>query len=859
VSVGDTNDGPRTYYHFTNTVSGDAAFNVLSTLNTSSYIRPYVVDTIPGSFFFTVNVDYTMRRYDDLDEINVPEPVRVEFTIQLTDTNTGASIPLISSNASPFIHPTISKFLGTSPKTPSEKTIIDTFFFRHSGQLDAISHSNLLLDVTIRHKKDNPEAIPSVTGNTYALGPTHLLHFNGTLMFGGIPTTLSAITNTPIIGGLTPGGLQVDLGVAPDGGTLDTDPSRTYGNGSNLTVTLDSSGNASLFSGFIGLSSPLLDTGVLANISFRREDLILIPQGAEADFVLDLPTGLGHSTNSASKCYEPTLVFTSVVIGAGLVPTTTVTEVGIRHFTEETKPFTMPVNKVAWDPDAGELELFITDLHYVRRDELQELDDHVANLFIPPFMAVKPSNEQYYRYIQPGSENMIVRADSNGNAMVSGPAEMDPGDFPTHFPLGIDVSWQTDGQLFFTNDLLDPLSSYVQDPDPLDFNYAQSCAGCGDEFESDALTLTSRTGRIYFTLDGGLHVDGLLTNSYDLQWGYAPNSFAQNVYGFTEGNFYASGHFLRGDQDLVFHGGNQGPGVILNTGVLTNDLSQTERPGTSGYVDGFGDYPGLNFRVGVTGAHQAMSRIGDKVTPLYDLVGRSKYYIRKRGVTGIHQAHINFPNGLIVYGYDFTFDKYGLNYISSRNRDSRTDGSVYLPYPSDFTMPFEEMKFSCIGDMTRPDLPAFLPEKNLAYWDAPFDTHCFRIETADECAITQSVLVACVTTHGDHIDNPLFGDLGFQSNGNLIAESFGMQGINSRLSIPNELPIDGPGGDTYSLMPVSLSYLNDHASAGALTQSAAGFINYAGTLDVLYFENLLVQVHSGAGTNDDSSIYMTGG
>lgn len=48
-------------------------------------------------------------------------------------------------------------------------------------------------------------------------------------------------------------------------------------------------------------------------------------------------------------------------------------------------------------------------------------------------------------------------------------------------------------------------------------------------------------------------------------------------------------------------------------------------------------------------------------------------------------------------GYDFEFGSYSLSYLSNDNWDSRTEGSVHVPFPSAFVQPFEKLKFDCLG------------------------------------------------------------------------------------------------------------------------------------------------------------------
>ena len=201
-----------------------------------------------------------------------------------------------------------------------------------------------------------------------------------------------------------------------------------------------------------------------------------------------------------------------------------------------------------------------------------------------------------------------------------------------------------------------------------------------------------------FTLDGGLAAPGTISPSVPLEWGWISlaGRFAQRSFSYGPAGFHMPGSFMRGDQTSEVS--DHRAAILLYTGVNASNVTHIERYGTSGYKDGFTDYAGFNFRVGVNGAKQGESTIGKTPTGTYQLTGRSKYYIRPGGVSGIHEAVLGtFPDSLVVYGYLMKFSNYGLSYLDSENQQSRTTGDIRIPYPSDFTQEFEELKFTCLG------------------------------------------------------------------------------------------------------------------------------------------------------------------
>jgi len=117
----------------------------------------------------------------------------------------------------------------------------------------------------------------------------------------------------------------------------------------------------------------------------------------------------------------------------------------------------------------------------------------------------------------------------------------------------------------------------------------------------------------------------------------------------------------------------------------------------------------------------ADSMIGGTPNITWQITGRSKYYIRYAGVSGIHEAVPHtFPSTLYIYGYKFDFSNYGLSYLDSQVTNSRTYGDVTIPYPSQHVQNFDELKFDCLGALTSAKVPANDGAHKLAYWNGDF-------------------------------------------------------------------------------------------------------------------------------------------
>jgi hypothetical protein len=707
------------------------------------------------------------------------------------------------------------------------------------------------------HQLD-PDAVltESVESNNEANTAALVTHYSGRLWFGDAPTeiwvtnwitrTAFSSTNHTISGTGMVKGLSfsfTDLDVDKDLNTLDyyVAPGETQ----------------------VVVTTPLLSATV-NQVAYRAPGGIRLSRtGAEADLIVTLPAGLGWRNDANGHVLESQVSFNAASLaGDPLDPDGEPESFAVPYIMEETKPLFFGVSSLTWIPRNGAFEA-VSDgaLQYVRADELNELSASAVSGWIPLDEGYRRSNEQFYNQakIAPG-ETLTVWADDNGAAELTVDLALEAGDYRTHMPYDVEVAWGS-GSLGIADDLIETAisASALGGVTNLMVSYVQGCPGdCPGSGTESAISLTPTDDQLQFAGNGGVGGAGGLVGSPTVAWGYIPNlvDFAQQVNGATTGAFFAAGHFLRGDQLPAELNADDAPGVILYSGVARDAERTPERPWAASYVAGLGDYPGLNIRH--EAGMEARSVVGGEAIEPYALTSRSKYYLRTSGVSGIHEAD-SFPGEAQIYGYDFAFLNYGLNYLSSSNRDSRTEGSVAVPYPSDFVTDFEELRFSCLGDLLDAQLADAGAETNLVYWNAPFVPLTIGFERNATCDAGSGFLAMNVQTWADHVEDLLFGKLGFTSNGTLLAASDAVTDIDSRLSLPSSIPVAGPQAEVYTLFPVNEAYFNDYDNAKADTGVGQGFISLAGTLDVTFFEDLLVQAHTGAGTNGNSSLYLIGG
>ena len=585
--------------------------------------------------------------------------------------------------------------------------------------------------------------------------------------------------------------------------------------------------------------------------------------GAYADIKVLLPAGCGINTGGSDKMLlEPTIIFPNKKLLQALYPAGPVTLSGTFEMTEETKPLAFDVSDVTWNPQTGTFSFNATGVGFVRESYYDQLESQAGNL-INSAMARKKSNAAYYRAIDGLDDDPVIHAGSNGEALMDAYLTFQPGQMEPHFPYGPLVVWNDGFRMSIRHDLLIPTEYPMKSFDPIELYFGRNCGGtCGgnalmgqmDLYEHDAGLLDP---------NGGLRIPVSISNG-TLEWGARQdNTFAQQTEAFPAGTFYMPGTFIRGDQSAFQASENKGPAEILLVGIKAAGTS-FERPGQPNYSDGLADYAGVNLRVSVAGDLPANSVLGGTETGSWDLTARSKYYVRYSGVSGIHEAVPgSFPDTLKIYDYNFGFSNFGLSYLSNKPKHgcSRINGDVTVPDPCNIDMLFEDMNLCCLGELEDADL-ANSDSKTLRYWDAEIQplSLFFAPTAASTCTDSARKLCMGLTTRCANFDRQLSGVLAFMPGGGLGTPADQVEGVPSRLSVPNEIEFDGPASETYYYNPVAMPYYNDYTASGD-TMAKRGWINFAGNLDVAFFDDLQVHLHTSASTNGgtSASIYMMGG
>lgn len=598
-------------------------------------------------------------------------------------------------------------------------------------------------------------------------------------------------------------------------------------------------------------------------------DLTLSTAGAKARCYVMLPSGCGF-VDSPEEPWGAGIVGPVILSFDGDL--NALGSVVLPHpsgwFFEESKPLFFQVSGLAWQAESGSFVLPISAVCYAHAGALDALHALVTNGTIAADQEIRRSNDGYYRTVLPDSPLLQVTLDPVGAAQASFSVAIDQGDFRSHMPYDTKIAWGKKSYLSITNDVPDvsPGVSALGQGQDFSVSYGAGCpGGCQGAGQTNLLSCENTQETFYFTRDGGLYAPCAFSDgTADITWGYLPSmtagQFAQQAYGFSSGVFHMPGHFLRTTDCPAALASQDTPGALVLSAV-GNSGDDLTRPLTDDYTDGVGNYAGVTLSY-ESDTCEGVTILGGKVqVGPYTLDPSCKLYVRSSGVSGIHSAAASLGSVSVeLYGYPFTFDHLALSYLSTENKDSRTDGRLAVPSPCGFTLEFKDMHLSCMGDLASAVPSGKSDQLDLAYWSASIRPANMLFVAKDECTPGDRTLAMDVATQVDNIKGTLFGRLGFLPTGNLAASSDATAAGDSRLSLPATFQVPGPGDRSYTLRAVTKGYFNDYRNRGDLSATGDGLFTFFAELDVPFFENLLVQGFTSPDTTGATSpVYFAGG
>lgn len=873
----------RTYFHFTNTTSGDAPFNVIARVTSTNFsARKWILDTQAGRQYVIAACDYELRRWDGFSAGSAPvNNISVTLEAELHRESDGALVQvMVGGVPADFVTVAIPVstdgwVLNGATREPTVTTgIFANIQLDPAVQLDS-KNERYYVRTRIKHVDETGQ--PAVTGNSLDSADTQLFHFNGNLAFGSIATTFSHVATITAANTTTP---ALNVAVDQQSGVIAGFPNHTYGDGTALLVHLEPDGDATYQSVVfdVPVTGPAADTDTIANVSFQRSGLELLPTGLFGTVTVVLPTGVGFTESANSTLLDNTLQKSGVAFGANLVPSSSVVfdfALGA-YFHEETKPVLYQTNSLTWQATQGKFDLggpvAVSSVH---RPYLDALD---ANPNVPGAQKLKPSNDGYWRHVDGGVGAVSISASPGGAARIDaqGIAITANHFFYAHHPKLSAINWTLAGSITLVEDKPVPASSKLNGVNSVPVLYAQHCqdtlAECAGAAEVFGTYIMNPAGNsLFVTPNGGLHAVGTISGAHKLGWGRLNGGNpvvheAQTA--FSGANFLMAGHFLSENAQAAFFGA--GPGFIANTGVVASNPATLEVPGTSQYNTGAGDYPGMNVRAsGADAGKQMISRLGGQASSPYTLAANSKFYARWSGVSGVQQATggvtLPLPS---LFGFPAQIDTFGLSWLSNENLLSRTDGQLQVVAPANIAFPFDDLTFTCLGAPAAAGMAGGALDRTLAYWNAPIRIFGLDFVPADSCDPSAGCLALACSLSAQNVPVPLIGTLGLRPDGQITAPGQADNcGIDSEFVLPAVTQVSGPrrtateDASTYAFNPVRLAYLNteseDNRPAGA---DRVGFWSLAGTLDVPFFENLEVHGHTSANpAAPTSELHLTGG
>src|ERR1039458_1150729 len=250
---------PANYYHFTNTVSGDDAYNVRLNFTNAAWSRTYAVQTILGQNTFQVSAGYEVRRWDDFNAAVSAVSIPIVFNYTLRDAG-GNTVPLVTSSQT--FHDSVTNYLLDVLQYPTFQTGQHTLDIQPAAQLDS-GTKTYYLTVTLAHI-NNPVSGQVLTANTQQTVALELLHFNGNLSFGAINTTMTSLGGSPPTN--APSGSIIQTTLPSVGGLVTANQAGIF-TAANLVVNLDSLGNPVVTTGSANLLSA---NDSLAQVNFQR-------------------------------------------------------------------------------------------------------------------------------------------------------------------------------------------------------------------------------------------------------------------------------------------------------------------------------------------------------------------------------------------------------------------------------------------------------------------------------------------------------------------------------------------------------------------------------------------------------------
>lgn len=878
------------YDHFTNFTSGDAALNARSSVELTSWNRRWMIQSSTTQDRFSANVQLRTARFDEIASEESYHSINSVISVQLLRVSDGALAWSSSDQTFSQLVPSHAGGTGAAAEPAVVTTNVQLEFAVPPGVLESDETYTPVLEVANNTFNGGPS--DSLEGSR-RFPAQRFLSLTGKIYFGSLLTFGNALTNDPVED-LYPNAMPLPtttLVVSPGAGTLPDAPGASYG-GDSLAVQIQANGDA-VYGDGTEIAVSVDEDAQHQGVTYSRQDVVLTTSGVKANsMTVRLPRGLGYSIIPGTRVMKSKITKQNVVLQSNLLPaqTSAFNMSGTIYLTLERLPLVFTSSGLSFATTTGKFSFTPTSVLYDDALELGVLEGYAqANEVLwPAGLPLHAGNHQLFRSASvSGTDAVEVSVGNDGAAFIHTlKVGFNAGAWWTHFPTYWLVSTSgtgTQDSLFkITNDSVDQdsllggvqgIAAYYL-PDTKPEAGKQECPGTVPAVGGRFFTLVNQAQELHFLADGSL--DAAMT-SYDgaatlntFTWGtfqstptelFAHQINRTNSLGFT-GNVMLPAHFLpwRGAAISGLNSADRTAALHLSGRGFGSGGTEVEYPHQAAYSTGLADYAGLNLRKSELTAFDGRIRIGGGPAADYGLLPETKLYIRSGGVSGTIQS----PDDLgpvPVNGFDFTFAGVKLAFLDNCVAASALDGGVTVggPAPANpclFTVNFQGLRLWSNGALDRGTVDPNQGLKELAYWRTNIQPLTMSFMQPEACTgpAGETFLALGVDTMLPALtDKSLQGVLGFNANGSLVTraqqtpEEFAFTQLDSRLQVPGNIKLKGPGSAHYSLTPVCAAYLNHWPGNGAVP--TLGYASLAGSVDVPFFETLRSHLHASSDSN----------
>ncbi|MBS0659086.1 MAG: hypothetical protein JSR82_12665 [Verrucomicrobia bacterium] len=885
----------RTYLHFTNTVSGDAALNAIPQLTAAAFRRGTLVRSVAGQERWQVDVSGSLTRFDDFAEPLATAEIPLTFTYVLRQQG-GAAIALVADTFTLPVN--VDAYAATAPLTPAVAS------FTAALPVEPLNYAEI--DPTLTYTLEIAVSTPDGESAALVAGARRLLALSGELRFGSISTQFTTLANDPATTTVAVCGppepcWSALLAVSGQSGTLPSAPGRTFGDGTPLSVLVFPDGTAVTQGASVTLTSPAPDFLDYVGVRVLRGPATLSDAtGLRLNSLgVFLPQGFSLVRGERTRRARGVIELTNVPVGLDLQPQdlelaitpANVSGTGTLYAQHENFPARVAVGALTWDWQNGLFRITPAAVRFERAWEAAQ-----------PGNNARPANDGYFAQLTgtAGGGDVQILTAPGGIARLLAAFTLGPGVYAPLFPAGSAVLWAGDGAVNVTNSAIDA-GSYLGGDGVAVVSQNRGCP----EFAcigADSIFLNFRLpvgANWRLGPDGSVRGAGAMDAPTTLQWGRQPGSpnYTHETASWTDARFVAAGFLAQPPATPnpqtapAYDAPLQAPAMLLTGWSSPADEDYVERPAFvagAPYLLGLADYAGLNFRVGTDNAIVATSRLGGSAPIGYGLRDFVKVYARQGGISGTHQGATGGVTELILYGFRANIGPdperpanggLRLAFLDNENVRSLTGGTLLVPGYSNFNQPFKELTFTCYGGPDQALLDSGPQVRNpLRYWGSEFRPLSLSFvpqigggscPSNNAGALVMGARFQLAALSPD----PLDATLGFEYDGNLVTPATAAAAgypadLHSRLTPPTSLRLAATGGEHFPLATRGLAYFNNPrpsplpypAPPGIpVTPTSGGWLNVVGALDVPFFHDLKVHLHLDPAAGGSSPVYMMGG